>query len=92
MANVFLLLVRFLISLFKSQSALALEVAALQHQIMILKRSVRRPKINNSDRMFWVVGRPPTILAGLAKGSGNRTATNRYKLASPGISSLLAMA
>ena len=47
--------VRFLISLFKSRSSLALEVAALQHQIMVLKGSVKQPKISNSDRMFWVV-------------------------------------
>lgn len=55
MTHVFLSLVRFLISLSKSQSALALEVAAIQHQIMVLKRSVNRPKTNNSDRMLWVV-------------------------------------
>jgi putative transposase len=55
MINVVLSLIRFLISLFKSRSSLALEVAALQHQIMVLKRSVKRPKISNSDRMLWVV-------------------------------------
>lgn len=55
MISVFLTLARFLVSLFKFQSALAIEVASLQHQIMVLKRSVRRPKINNSDRIFWVV-------------------------------------
>jgi hypothetical protein len=30
-----------------------LENLALRHQLTVLKRSVPRPKFNNSDRLFW---------------------------------------
>lgn len=62
MTNVLLSLVRFLISLFKSRSALAFEVAALQHQIVILKKAQS--------------GRKPTTLtecSGLSSEDSGRT-------------------
>ena len=34
---------------------LALENLALRQQLAVLKRSVKRPKINDSDRVFWIL-------------------------------------
>jgi putative transposase len=38
----------------KSQRGLALENLALRQQLAILKRKTRRPKLNDTDRAFWV--------------------------------------
>ena len=39
---------------FRSRAALQLEVLALRHQLGVLQRSVKRPKLTSSDRLFWV--------------------------------------
>jgi putative transposase len=47
----------FVISLcatFRSRAALQLEILALRHQIGILQRSVKRPKLTPADRFLWV--------------------------------------
>ena len=36
---------------------LLLENAALRHQLAVLKRSVKSPRIEDSDRIFWIVMR-----------------------------------
>jgi transposase InsO family protein len=41
----------------KDRAQLALENAALRHQLAVLKRSVSRPKIEDSDRMIWIMFR-----------------------------------
>jgi transposase InsO family protein len=46
------LLVRLLI---EDRQRLALENIALRHQLAVLKRSVKRAKIHDSDRMFWIL-------------------------------------
>ena len=46
------LLVRLLI---EDRQRLALENVALRHQLAVLKRSVAWPKIQDSDRMFWIL-------------------------------------
>lgn len=38
----------------KSQRELALENLALRHQLAILQRKTKRPKLTNADRAFWV--------------------------------------
>jgi len=40
--------------LFQSRAALAAENLALRHQIVILQRSVKRPRLHRRDRIFWV--------------------------------------
>ncbi len=45
-------LVRLLI---EDRQRLALENVALRHQLAVLKRSVSRPKIHDSDRIFWIL-------------------------------------
>ncbi len=48
-----------LLSLLRSVTAqrnkLVLENAALRHQLAVLKRSVKRPQIKDSDRIFWIM-------------------------------------
>jgi hypothetical protein len=38
---------------FVSRAALAAENIALRQQLLVLQRSVKRPKLRNSDRIFW---------------------------------------
>ena len=41
------------LSSFRSRAALHLEVLALRHQLTVLQRSVKRPKLNAVDRFLW---------------------------------------
>ena len=43
----------FLSASFRSRAALQLEILALRHQIGVLPRSVKRPKLTASDRFLW---------------------------------------
>ena len=45
-------------SLFAERNKLALENTALRHQLAVLKRTVKRPDIKDSDRIFWIMMRP----------------------------------
>src|SRR5260370_37200036 len=38
---------------FKSRAALPLENLALRHQLGVLRRSVKRPKLTSADRLLW---------------------------------------
>jgi putative transposase len=40
-------------SWFRSRAALQLEILALRHQINVLQRSVKRPKLTSADRLLW---------------------------------------
>ena len=40
---------------FRTRSRLAVEILALRHQLGVLKRSVKRPRLTNADRGLWVV-------------------------------------
>ena len=44
-------------TLAKDRDRLALENAALRHQLAVLKRTVKRPHIKDSDRIFWIMMR-----------------------------------
>ena len=44
----------FLRALFYGSAAIALENLALRHQLLILQRSVGRPRLSRWDRVFWV--------------------------------------
>lgn len=48
-----LLFVRFVASFFRSRGVLQAENLALCHQLCVLSRSVKRPKIRPSDRILW---------------------------------------
>ncbi|MBV8844233.1 MAG: hypothetical protein JO307_15600, partial [Bryobacterales bacterium] len=38
---------------FRSRAALQLEILALRHQLGVLQRSVKRPKLSPADRFLW---------------------------------------
>jgi putative transposase len=42
------------VALLKSRRCLLLENAALRHQLLVLSRRAKRPRINPVDRVFWV--------------------------------------
>src|SRR6266487_502619 len=42
-------------SFFRPRQDLALEVLALRHQLMVLKRQTGRPKLRPSDRYLWLL-------------------------------------
>jgi len=48
-------LFRTLFSVLGSQRKLALENLALRQQIVVLRRSVKRPRLKRTDRVFWVL-------------------------------------
>jgi putative transposase len=39
----------------KTRRQLAVEILALRHQLGVLKRSVKRPRLTNADRGLWVL-------------------------------------
>jgi putative transposase len=41
------------VSLFQSPQTLHLRILALQHQVSVYKRTVSRPRLCPSDRLFW---------------------------------------
>ena len=43
------------LSFFRGRHDLALEVLALRHQLMVLKRLTRKPRIRRCDRCFWLL-------------------------------------
>ena len=49
-----LMLVRLLI---EDRRRLVLENVGLRHQLVVLKRSVSRPRIQDSGRVFWILMR-----------------------------------
>ena len=40
-------------ALFRHRTALQLEILALRHQLGVLQRSVKRPKLTDADRFLW---------------------------------------
>lgn len=48
------LIFRFLWLIFRSKQDIVLENLALRQQLAVQQRSVKRPKIKNRDRIFWV--------------------------------------
>jgi hypothetical protein len=72
----------FLRALFGSSAAVSLENVALRHQLAVLQRFVRRPRLRRRDRIFWLwlarlwagrrssllIVRPATVLAWHRKG------------------------
>jgi len=70
------------LSLFRTRAALLLEILALRHQLSVLQRSVKKPKLNRFDRMLWAwlcgawaawrsalrIVKPDTVIAWHRKG------------------------
>ena len=67
---------------FRSRATLHLENLALRHQLGVLRRSVKRPKLTSADRLLWawlnkvwndwrsslVIVKPETVIAWHRKG------------------------
>ncbi len=51
--HLFTALIVSLAASFRSRAALQLEILALRHQIGVLQRSVKRPKLTPADRLLW---------------------------------------
>src|SRR5438876_10219038 len=54
MNNILLSIIKTLLSMACSRAALQLELLALRHQLGVLQRSVKRPKLTTADRLLWV--------------------------------------
>ena len=53
MTSIIRALLAFAVSLFQSRLSLQLEILALRHQLGVYHRSVRRPRVRRTDRLFW---------------------------------------
>ena len=53
MLPIFSALLSYLASLVFPDTSLHLRLLALEHQLAVYKRSVRRPRLHPSDRLFW---------------------------------------
>ena len=51
--HIFTALIASVSASFRSRAALQLEILALRHQIGVLQRSVKRPKLTPADRLLW---------------------------------------
>src|SRR5436190_24267193 len=54
MLNSLLLTLRFLILVFRGHQQVALESAALRHQLAVFSREGKRPRLRDRDRFFWI--------------------------------------
>jgi transposase InsO family protein len=68
--------------MFRCRAALHLEILALRHQLAVVQRSVRKPKLKPADRLFWaglcelwsdwrsalVIVKPETVIGWHRKG------------------------
>jgi putative transposase len=48
-------LVHVLLCAFRSRSELILENLALRHQLAVLQRTARKPRLNHADRLLWLI-------------------------------------
>jgi hypothetical protein len=81
-ALVFSALLASLFASFRSRAALQLEIFALRHQLGVLQRSVKKPKLTPFDRFLWAwlcgawaewpsalsIVKPDTVIAWHCKG------------------------
>ena len=51
----FFIILRTIISALRSHRALTLENLALRHQLDVLTRNAKRPRLTNRDRTFWII-------------------------------------
>src|SRR5215831_17270802 len=54
MLNAIVVVMRFVILLFRGQRHLALENLALRQQLAVFKRNNKRPRLHRWDRLFWI--------------------------------------
>jgi hypothetical protein len=71
-----------------SRVKLSLELLALRQQLVVLRRTVGRPQIQNRDRWFWIV--VSRIWKHWRQAVNLRQARNGDQMASPGLQDVLA--
>jgi hypothetical protein len=54
MRAVLIALLHFSLSFLRSRRSAAFEIVALRHQLAVLQRQTKRPRLTSSDRMLWV--------------------------------------
>src|SRR5215831_12725224 len=54
MLNAIVVSIRFILLILGGQKRVGLENAALRQQLVVFKRNIPRPKLNNRDRLFWI--------------------------------------
>jgi hypothetical protein len=54
MLNALVIAIRSIILIFSGHKEIALENAALRQQMAVFKRDVKRPKLRDRDRLFWI--------------------------------------
>ena len=69
MSYVFWVLLRSLISGCQSQRLLLLENLALRHQLTVLRRQTRKPKLRQADGFLWLTFRPHIVNSRLSGNS-----------------------
>ena len=84
MPPIFSALLTYLASRFFPEKSLHLKLLALEHQLAVYKRSVRRPRLHPSDRLF--LGMAISALVWLAGSAGLRPASYSHRLAKKAIS------
>ena len=57
MLNVIITLLRSFLSAFRGRRNLVAENLALRHQLMVIQRQIKRPRLTNADRGLWVMPR-----------------------------------
>ena len=100
MLNVVRALVFAALAFFRTRGQVAAEILALRHQLGVLRRSVKRPRLTNVDRGRWVllsrtwarwndtliIVKPATVIAWHRTGFRKyRTWRSRHKGGRPGI-------
>jgi hypothetical protein len=65
---------------FKSRATLQLENLPLRHQFVVLRRSVKRPKLTSADRLLWIW--PCKVWSDWQSSPDHRQAGNRHCLQS----------
>ena len=55
MLDVLITLFRSLLTALRGNRNLALENLSLRHQLMVVQRQVKRPRLSNADRALWVL-------------------------------------
>ena len=95
-------LLAFAVGLFRSRASLCLEHLALRHQLAVYQRTIARPRLRRSDRLFWAwlsrlwsgwrhalaFVQPPTVIAWQRQRFRDhwRRLSQRGKLGRPAIS------
>ena len=74
----------------RTHAALQMEVLALRHQLNLLQRSVKRPRLTAADRFLW--GSADAILVRLAVCPGHGEAVDSDPVAPAGVSTVLYLA